>query len=113
MDLLGVRDLFDDVLGTDFLKSKYCKPEKEAFDKVLAYLEVSSSQHHRVCYFEDSLKNLKAGKQLGFRTVFVMSKTLANEGSTTHELEAQQFDAVVHGKVNMKLKEIMPELWHA
>lgn len=113
LDLLGVRDLFDDVLGTDFLESKFCKPEKEAFDKVLAYLQVMSSQHHRVCYFEDSFKNLKAGKQLGFRTVFVMSNTLANEGSSAHELEAQQFDAVIYGKVDMKLKEIMPELWNA
>jgi putative hydrolase of the HAD superfamily len=111
LDLLGVKDLFDDVLGTDFMESKYCKPEKQAFLKVLQHLQVPPSEYHRVCYFEDSFKNLKAGKKLGFRTVFVMSKTLTNEGSSAQELEAQQFDAILHGKVDTELKQLMPELW--
>ncbi|KAG7353365.1 HAD-superfamily hydrolase [Nitzschia inconspicua] len=113
LELLGVRDLFDDVLGTDFMGSKYCKPEKEAFYKVLQHLKVTPAEYHRVCYFEDSFKNLKAGKMLGFRTVFVMSNTLVNEGSSTQELEAEQFDAIIHGKVGITLKEIMPELWES
>lgn len=111
LQLLGVQDLFDDVLGTDFMKSRYCKPEKEAFQKVMEYLQLPPSEYNRVCYFEDSFKNLKAGKELGFRTVFVMSKTLANEGSSTNDLEAQQFDAILHGKVDMTLQTFMPDLW--
>lgn len=111
LQLLGVQDLFDDVLGTEFMKSMYCKPEKEAFQKVLEYLQVPPSEYNRVCYFEDSFKNLKAGKELGFRTVFIMSKTLANEGSSTNDLEAQQFGAILHGKVDMTLQTLMPDLW--
>jgi putative hydrolase of the HAD superfamily len=111
LELLGIRDLFDDILGTDFMESKCCKPEKEAFIKVLQYLKVPPSEYHKVCYLEDSLKNLKAGKALGFRTVFVMSKTLTNEGSSVQDVPAQQFDAIVHGKVDMTLQRLMPELW--
>ncbi|KAL3902292.1 MAG: hypothetical protein SGILL_010874 [Bacillariaceae sp.] len=111
LSLLGVRDLFDDVLGTDFMESKYCKPEREAFQKVLDHLKIPPSEHRRVCYFEDSFKNLKAGKELGFRTVFIESQTLANEGSSKDDLEAQQFDAVLLGKVDMRLHALLPKLW--
>jgi len=107
LGLLGVADLFECVLGTTFLENKVCKPEKEAFDKVLDYLHVSPQS---ICYFEDSFKNLLAGKQLGMQTVFVSSSTLANEGRTTDELA--QFDAVVEGKVGMALKEVLPSLWN-
>eukprot|EP00536_Pseudo-nitzschia_multiseries_P014275 jgi/Psemu1/245995/estExt_Genewise1.C_6810014 len=122
LNLLGVSDLFDDVLGTDFLESTVCKPEPEAFAKVLRHLfsdgdgiDVPSSsiaaRNRRICYFEDSFKNLQAGKKLGFRTVFVTSETLSNEGKSTQELEAAQFDAVLHKCVNMSLESQMPELW--
>ena len=111
LELLGVQDLFDDVLGTDFMESKYCKPERQAFQKVLDHLQIPSSEHHRICYFEDSFKNLKAGKQLGFRTVFIESETLANEGSSKKDLDEQQFDAVIQGKVDMRLQKVLPELW--
>ena len=112
LELLGVQDLFDDVLGTDFMESKYCKPEREAFQKVLDHLQIPPSEYHRVCYFEDSFKNLRAGKQLGFRTVFIESETLVNEGfSSRKDLDAQQFDAVLHGKVGMRLQQLLPQLW--
>ena len=120
LSLLGVRDLFDDVLGTDFLESKVCKPELEAFTKVLEYLfpnddramEAHMDRNGRVCYFEDSFKNLKAGKELGFRTVFITSKTLKNEGKSNVELEAEQFDAILENRVNMNLRSQLPQLWN-
>jgi pyrimidine 5'-nucleotidase len=112
LNLLGVNDLFDHVLGTDFLQSKICKPELEAFTKVMSYLNVSPSNYHRVCYFEDSFKNLKVGKELGFKTVFIVANTLTNEGMSQKELEEQQFDAILHGgKVDMTLKSLLPQLW--
>lgn len=108
LGLLGVADLFECVLGTDFLENKVCKPEREAFDKVLNHLGgVSANQ---VCYFEDSFKNLVAGKALGMQTVFVTSETLTNEGKSVKDLQ-NQFDAVVEGKVGMSLKEQLPNLW--
>eukprot|EP00980_Cylindrotheca_fusiformis_P016796 scaffold5064_cov121-Cylindrotheca_fusiformis.AAC.10 len=109
LNLLGVADLFEAVLGTEFLQNRVCKPEREAFDRVLSYLGISESECNRVCYFEDSFKNLVAGKELGFATVFVSSTTLASEGRSADELS--QFDAVVHGKVGMNLKETLPSLW--
>jgi pyrimidine 5'-nucleotidase len=56
LNLLGVQDLFDHVLGTDFLQSKICKPELKAFTKVMNNLNISPSNYNLVCYFEDSLK---------------------------------------------------------
>lgn len=127
LTLLGVRDLFSEIFGTDFLKSKVCKPEPEAFSRVLDHLfpaddtgspslpPPSSESFHafnrRVCYFEDSFKNLKAGKELGFRTVFITSETLQNEGKSNIELEAEQFDAILQKRVNMNLRSQLPQLW--
>jgi len=125
LNLLGVRDLFSAVLGTDFLESKVCKPEPEAFSKVLKLLfsaddhcsppplslESYQDRNRRICYFEDSFKNLKAGKELGFLTVFITSETLQNEGKSNLELEAEQFDAILQKRVNMNLRSQLPQLW--
>lgn len=122
LTLLGVRDLFSDVLGTDFLESKVCKPEPAAFSRVLKHLfsidvdsleslESYHERNQRICYFEDSFKNLKAGKKLGFRTVFITSETLRNEGKSSLELEDEQFDAILDKRVHMGLKSKLPQLW--
>jgi len=127
LTLLGVRDLFDDVLGTDFLDSKVCKPELAAFSKVLNHLfsteddssptssslsEAYQDRNRRICYFEDSFKNLKVGKELGFRTVFVTSETLLNEGKSSQELQDAQFDAIIPGRVSAAgLRSQLPQLW--
>lgn len=107
LDLLGVADLFEAVLGADlFLHNEICKPERAAFDKLLDYVQVPPE---KICYFEDSFQNLIAGKELGMATVFVTSETLNNEGRSVKELE--KFDAVIHRQVNKSLREIMPQLW--
>lgn len=43
LELLGVRDLFKEVLGTDFFGPTVCKPEPEAFQKVLQHLGLVQS----------------------------------------------------------------------
>jgi FMN phosphatase YigB (HAD superfamily) len=48
LNLLGLHDLFDHVLGTDFLQSKICKPRLEAFTKVMNYLNISPSNYHHL-----------------------------------------------------------------
>lgn len=88
------------------MQNEVCKPEKKAFDMVLEYLKIEPSA---VCYFEDSFKNLLAGKALGMQTVFVTSSTLKREGRTITDL--RQFDAVVKGKVGDSLKSMLPSLW--
>ena len=127
LTLLGVRDLFSDVLGTDFLENKVCKPEKKAFSKVLRHifslqhdgnddeqqrlLESYHPRNRRICYFEDSFKNLQAGKELGFRTVFITSETLQNEGKSSLELQKAEFDAILEKRVNPSLRSKLPQLW--
>jgi pyrimidine 5'-nucleotidase len=108
LKLLGVADLFEAVLGTEFLDNQVCKPELAAFEKVLDYLDMKG-RPERICYFEDSFKNLLVGKELGFATVFVNCATLANEGRSEEELN--QFDAVVQGKVDMELKKQLPQIF--
>jgi putative hydrolase of the HAD superfamily len=109
LNLLGVSDLFEAVLGTSFLDHKICKPEPEAFEKVMNHIGVAESDYHKLCFFEDSFKNLAAGKKLGLGTVFVSSSTLTAEGRSTNDLV--QFQAVIESKVGMGLKKLLPELW--
>jgi putative hydrolase of the HAD superfamily len=109
LSLLGVDDLFEAVLGgAEFLSDKICKPERAAFVKVLEHLGMADCPD-RICFFEDSFKNLRAGKDLGFTTVFVKSSTLENEGRSLQDLSV--FDAVVEGKVGMELKTLLPDLF--
>ncbi|CAB9517327.1 haloacid dehalogenase-like hydrolase [Seminavis robusta] len=111
LQLLGVADQFEAVLGSDFMGNDVCKPERAAFDKVLEFLQPPVVvPPHRICYFEDSFKNLLAGKELGMATVFVTSATLHKEGRTQEDLA--QFDAVVERKVGASLRESMPRLWN-
>ena len=107
LELLGVSDLFEAVLGSNFLHEKVCKPEFAAFEEVLKYL--GNVQPESICFFEDSFINLKAGKALGFKTVFISSSTLHNEGRSRDE--TLQFDAVVENKVGMSLKHQLSFLW--
>jgi len=107
--LLGVADIFEAVLGSDFMGDEVCKPEQSAFEKILKHLDVLPSNYNRVCFFEDSFKNLVAGKLFGFTTVFVKSSTMKNEGRSEEEIS--QFDATIENKVGMNLRHQIPELW--
>eukprot|EP00934_Nitzschia_sp_Nitz4_P003724 Nitzschia sp. Nitz4//scaffold34_size148208//40835//42310//NITZ4_002971-RA/size148208-processed-gene-0.40-mRNA-1//1//CDS//3329548768//3714//frame0 len=116
---LGVHDLFDAVLGSDFFGSELCKPECAAFDKVLDFCgrriqdpvtgSMSIVHPERICFFEDSFKNMLAGKELGFATVFVSCATLANEGQSQRSA-LEQFDAVIDGKADKRLFQQLPSL---
>uniref|UniRef100_A0A7R9WXU8 Pyrimidine 5'-nucleotidase n=1 Tax=Craspedostauros australis TaxID=1486917 RepID=A0A7R9WXU8_9STRA len=111
LQLLGVADLFDCVYGTDFLQNKVCKPEIAAFEKVLA--EHASVPVSRICYFEDSFKNLVAGQKLGFRSVFIRSAA-TTDGDNFASADLEKFDAVLVGSVSedrQRLREQLPGLW--
>jgi putative hydrolase of the HAD superfamily len=109
LGLLGVVDQFEAVLGTEFMQNTVCKPERKAFEMVLTHLGIEPCDYHRVVYFEDSFKNLLVGADLGFKTVFIKSATLINEGRTEEELS--RFDSVLERKVGMSLRKQMPNLW--
>ena len=74
--------------------------------------EAYQDRNRRSCYVEDSFKNLKVGKELGFRTVFVTSETLLNEGKSSQELQDAQFDAIIPKRVSAAgLRSQLPQLW--
>ena len=108
LDLLGIAELIDGVYGTDFHDS-VCKPEVECFVKVLEDIGMRGDEG-RILYFEDSYKNLIAGKDMGMNTCFVRSKTLEMEGRG--EEECAIFDVVVED-IGRELKGKVPELWEA
>ena len=114
LELLGVRDLFKEVLGTDFFGPTVCKPEPEAFQKVLQHLGLFH-RYRNVCYFEDSFKNLHAGQRdFGFRTVWIVSTTtLEAEGSLSSSADRHHFDAILHNTCvhPQELHAQLPELW--
>ena len=102
LSLLGVLDCFEFIAGTDFQNNEHCKPELEAFEKVLEKLSVKKGDEHKICYFEDSFKNLERGREMGMRTVFVRSETLEKEGRDGSETD--RFDVVLND-VGLDLKE--------
>jgi putative hydrolase of the HAD superfamily len=73
--LLGVAHMFDAVYGADFMGA-CCKPEKESFLKVFEHLKVSGKQLY---FFEDSVKNLRTGRELGMTTVLIDGLTAREE----------------------------------
>ena len=84
------------------------QPERAAFELVLTDLGVSPSS---VVFFEDSLKNVLAGAELGMTTVFVTGMTAAEEGfSEEHETS---IDAVVSTLTDggAELRQNLPELF--
>ena len=55
---LGIDDCFSGIFGAKFMK-EHCKPDKEAFEKVVAYL---GKAPECMVLFEDSYKNLMTAK---------------------------------------------------
>eukprot|EP00414_Alexandrium_minutum_P002437 CAMPEP_0113822370 /NCGR_PEP_ID=MMETSP0328-20130328/2207_1 /TAXON_ID=39455 /ORGANISM="Alexandrium minutum" /LENGTH=262 /DNA_ID=CAMNT_0000790307 /DNA_START=25 /DNA_END=810 /DNA_ORIENTATION=+ /assembly_acc=CAM_ASM_000350 len=78
LDVLGVRPLFPDArvfAVEDVLPA--CKPEPEAFGKVL---EAVGTRPERAVMFEDSMKNIRACKALGMHTVLIDEAAGARPG---------------------------------
>ena len=67
LDHMNARPLFDAVLGIEAL-GLAPKPQPQAFQRVLRAVGVPA---HRCVFVEDTLANLKAGKALGMKTVWV------------------------------------------
>lgn len=74
-----------------------CKPFEEAFEQVFKIVNIDPQ---RTMFFDDSIRNIQAGKRLGLHTVWVGFSNRA-EG-VDHALES------IHN-----IKEAVPELWEA
>ena len=72
LDEIGLREYFDDdrVYGvTDVLP--HCKPDAGSFERVLDRI---GARPHEAVMVEDSMKNVRAAKALGMRTILVVGR---------------------------------------
>ncbi|CAN8301288.1 unnamed protein product [Cochlearia groenlandica] len=104
---LGIEDCFERIISFETLNPKInetdqithfpviCKPEKTAFEKAFDIAQVNP---HKTLFFDDSVRNIQAGKAMGLHTVLV-GKSEKVEGS----------DYALKSIHNMK--EAFPELW--
>ncbi|CAN0424117.1 unnamed protein product [Pylaiella littoralis] len=105
--LLGIRHHFKGVYGAKSMGDS-CKPEKEAFSRVLNSIGADPT---KTVLFEDSFKNLVTAKSLGMSTVFVLSDTAREEDVSAAQLGT--VDAVVNDVSSSELETKAPWLWSA
>ncbi|KAL5709562.1 hypothetical protein ACHQM5_020238 [Ranunculus cassubicifolius] len=74
-----------------------CKPSEAAIEKALTMANIDP---HRTLFFEDSVRNVQAGKRVGLHTVLV---------GTSHRIKGADF--VLESIHN--IREAIPELWEA
>ena len=90
LDVLGISKCFSGVYGAKFMLP-HCKPEPQAFQKVLDDLQVDPTE---CAMFEDSYKNLVTCNNMGMATVFVESEIHVREEGV-QEFHHSILDAVV------------------
>jgi len=113
LDTLGVREFFPDdrVFGVEDVLPA-CKPEREAFLKVLGAVGARPEQ---AVMFEDSMKNVRACKAAGLRTVLIHESTGAECGGEAALLgdiprpEDPAVDVVIR-RVG-EIRDALPGLW--
>ena len=91
LDIMGISNCFAGVYGAKFMLP-YCKPEREAFQKVLDDLRVNDPSE--CAMFEDSYKNLVTCHSMGMACVFVESDIHVKEEGV-QESHYSILDAVV------------------
>lgn len=113
LEALGVSDLFPEVYGAETMGPSLCKPERAAFDAVLARMGVAPDDapaRARIAFVEDSVANLRAGAALGLRTVLVECSTAREEGEGDAEALRREFGVVVRD-LGADLRGAAPGLW--
>jgi len=114
LEALGLRHLFPDecVFAVDDVMP-HCKPEPAAFDKVLSAVGAPASA---CVLIEDSMKNIRAAKALGLRTLLVsgLGTGDASAGEATKPGDAPQVDdPAVDASVRScaEIRAVLPGLW--
>ncbi|KAA8516415.1 hypothetical protein F0562_016708 [Nyssa sinensis] len=74
-----------------------CKPSEDAIERAL---KIANINPHRTLFFDDSVRNIKAGKSVGLHTVMV--GTSQRPKGADYALES------IHN-----IREALPELWEA
>mmetsp|Transcript_10286 Transcript_10286/g.19446 ORF Transcript_10286/g.19446 Transcript_10286/m.19446 type:complete len:274 (+) Transcript_10286:1-822(+) len=70
LECLGIEQHFQGILGAEFM-GDMCKPQLEVFQKALDHIGADAAT---TVMFEDSLRNIRASKQLGMGTVFIQGE---------------------------------------
>eukprot|EP00440_Ansanella_granifera_P075274 gb/GFBE01081692.1/.p1 GENE.gb/GFBE01081692.1/~~gb/GFBE01081692.1/.p1 ORF type:complete len:337 (+),score=59.75 gb/GFBE01081692.1/:1-1011(+) len=112
LEVLGVSSLFPDdhVFAVEDVMPA-CKPEAEAFKRVLDSVGASPE---RSVMFEDSMKNVRACKALGMHTVLVKEHAGDLEGEANLLADVPQPDDPAVGAVVSRVtdtKGVIPQLW--
>ncbi|XP_074570033.1 uncharacterized protein C24B11.05-like [Curcuma longa] len=95
-DIVGHFARAPGVAGVELPKTPVlCKPSPEAMEKAL---RIANIDPHRTVFFDDSARNIQAGKHAGLHTVLVGTRHRVK--GADHALES------IH-----KMKEALPELW--
>ncbi len=93
----------------------YCKPEKKAFEMIMDTVGVKDPSE--CIMVEDSMKNVRAAKELGMGTVLIAGRgrsSLANQAEATKSGDTPDStdDAVdVCVEVASEMKDALPQLW--
>jgi len=116
LDALGVRAFFpdDQVFAVEDMMP-HCKPEAEAFRKVL---EAVGASPEECVMLEDSMKNIRAAKKLGMRTVLVSG---SGSGDAASSEATKPGDAPVASDTAVdvviatigELRTTLPRLWES
>lgn len=115
LEALGVKSVFPDanIFGVEDVMPA-CKPEQAAFQKVLD--AVGAKSPSTCVMFEDSMKNIRACKALGLKTVFIdesLGADIGGEakllGDTKTDDDANAIDATIQKIADLKAK--VPSLW--
>ena len=73
LDGMGITDQFDDILDikeTDYIP----KPDPRSYEKMIKKFKIEEKALKRTIFLEDTAKNLKPAKQMGFSTVWIKNE---------------------------------------
>ena len=87
LEALGIEKYFDGIYGTDSLDYTR-KPDPQALQ---AFMDKTGAKAENIWFFEDSIENLKAAKEMGWHTILV---TEFMEGNL-HQKERQELSISV------------------
>mmetsp|Transcript_21006 Transcript_21006/g.43819 ORF Transcript_21006/g.43819 Transcript_21006/m.43819 type:complete len:255 (-) Transcript_21006:19-783(-) len=103
LEALKVREFFDDadIYGVDDVMP-VCKPEPAAFRKVLE--GIGCDDPSKCVMFEDSMKNVRASKEVGMKTVLIMADSSLHDVGDVPVADDPNVDVVMSGIGEMKEK---------
>lgn len=104
LKVLGLLDCFDAVYGADTMGAEMCKPELNAFDRIK---NLAGFEYTKTVFFEDSVKNLAAAKELGMTCVLIKSETTREEGTRDDGFAP---DHVIDAVTLSEIERILPGL---